>query len=204
MPKGVITRVWPKKGRGPGSVVFSDGGKHATFSDATLELASELVGQLVEYTLEQSTSQAGVQYTNLGRLTPLGKPQFAGSGNGSGNVETGGNAQSRGPAAVIDLEMRKTAARIATALEELVAEVRRQNNAFTTVSGGTDTVAVTVGASVDPIEAMQSLLANEVGDASAEAMFSALRKKHKTPEKLQEAAAALLGDHGIAYGGGAA
>lgn len=61
--KGVVTKVWPKNEKGPGSVVFSDGTKLSTFKEDLLATASANLGQMVEY----ETAVNG-KYTNLASL----------------------------------------------------------------------------------------------------------------------------------------
>jgi uncharacterized protein (DUF2236 family) len=185
--KAVITKVWPKNERGPGSVVFSDGTKLSTFSDAILGAAEGLIGQMVEYTTERKG-----QYTNLASVTAV-----AGASEQRGATKP---VQSPPPAAV-DLAMRKSAERIADALESIAASLVQLANPR--IAYPVDPSTSGADDPTDPIMTAQAKLAKAVGDDAAAAMFEALKRKHKKPDALAKAADELLQAHATETGGAA-
>lgn len=190
MATGTVTNVYPKgptkSGKnGPGAVVFSDGAKFSTFSDADLSTAKGLIGQLAEYAVETKG-----QYTNLAGIKA------------ASNSASGPQPEPRG----IDFGAKLGAEALVAAIKENAAALREMAAEYRKVAAGIfappiqapGEAPIVLKTTVDPVPGMQSKLAAVVGDDAADAMFSAIKKRHgKSPEKLQAAAAELLKLHDI-------
>ena len=190
MPTGTIAKVYQIEGRRkPGAVIFSDGKKFSTFERGPIAAATGNEGQLAEYSTEQNG-----EYTNLKTLRVIG----------AGTVNSAGVApQPRGE--IIDLGTE----RLTKATQEVAAAVRELTGVIapyftpqyvvkpTGLPPNGHPESTQPESAVDPVADEYEKLAEIVGSAAADAQFSALRKRHKTPEKLKAAAAALLAANGV-------
>jgi hypothetical protein len=194
---GTISKVFQREGNTkPGAVVFSDGKKLTTFSDALIATALNGVGQIAEYTIEINEKN-GKKYENLGSITLKGAaPAPAQSYNApseSKGVDLGGAVVA---SAVKDLT---------AAVRELTSLLARQPRPAVVPSAGQPggtvpvTTAVPEQPAEDPIDAAQAKLADHIGSVdAAEAMFASLKVKHaKGPAKLAKAVEELLKAHGV-------
>lgn len=182
--RGKIVKVWPRNERGPGSVVFeTDDGevKFSTFDEDVLAAARRLDGQRVTY----ATVQKG-QYTNLSSVAAVGAV---------GAVRGVTQNPARDP-----VEPPAGFDRLAEAIDRLAAVVARlAGNAPARAQTTVPPVKKSAGAKMPASPLIENSraerLAARVGEQAAEAMLSALAKKHKTPDAYNAAVVALLAQH---------
>ena len=179
MPTGTIKNVYQIDGKKkPGAVVFTDGKRFSTFDRAPIAAATGQEGKVAEYTTETNG-----EYTNLKTLRIV-------AGESSGTTATPAPRAGQSDPGLVK------------AINDLTAAVGLlAANVASRASGAGEEAVVKsspVGNDTDPLAAAQSKLADAIGAPAADAQFTAIRKRHaKNPEKLAEAAKALLEANGV-------